>query len=80
MITPQEATLMRLNLLTQLQNDPFVDIRQENVDKMFTDSEHLERWAKGSNTQYEKFNRPDYPTKYSRWMRFRKLTPMTPEP
>jgi hypothetical protein len=73
MITATEATLMRLNLLSELDREPFVDIQQKFVDKMFTDTEHLERWAKGSNVTYEKLTLTSFLPQHSHWIRFRKV-------
>lgn len=72
MITKSEATLMRLTLAAQLDAEPFIDILDKFVDRMFDDTEHLERWARGYNITYERLTFPHLHHLRQHWTRFRK--------
>jgi hypothetical protein len=73
MISKTEARLMRLNLAAYLDSEPYIDILDKFVDKMFDDTEHLERWARSYDIYFEQITFPNLHHTRNKWIRFHKL-------
>ena len=86
MITPTEAKLMRLRIISALDtrdetsmideddNRVCVDIDKRIIDQLFPDFTDLQKWSRSWNISYEEFTIPHSRSDTrSDWFRFKKI-------
>ena len=75
-LTPHESTVLRHQIIRDLQNDSYVEIDSRFVKPIFGGFANMRRWCDNWSIKYETFIRPgefrsDKKTPYRDWVSFK---------